>query len=235
MFKIALGAGHGLNTAGKRCMKALDPEETREWWLNDRICDYVENYLRDYEGYQLLRLDDSDDGKNDIALESRVKAANSWGADVYISVHHNAGANGTNAGGICAFSYPGSKTGSDWRDAVYDTLIAKTGLKGDRAQPKLTANFYVLKHTIMPAVLLELGFMDSRRDVPVILTDSFAKNCAKAIVEVIVKRGGLKKKSKPDDSVIYRVQLGAFTKKENAEKLLEQLKEKGYSAYVVRV
>jgi hypothetical protein len=30
MFKIALNAGHGLYTAGKRCLKALDPKETIE-------------------------------------------------------------------------------------------------------------------------------------------------------------------------------------------------------------
>ena len=39
MFKIALNAGHYLNTAGKRCLKKLDKNETREWVLNNRICD----------------------------------------------------------------------------------------------------------------------------------------------------------------------------------------------------
>ena len=51
MFKIALDAGHGLYTAGKRCLKAIDPNETREWWLNDRICDKVEKKLASYDGY----------------------------------------------------------------------------------------------------------------------------------------------------------------------------------------
>ena len=50
MFKIALGAGHGINAAGKRCLKSLDPNETREWWLNDRVCDYIEEELKAYEG-----------------------------------------------------------------------------------------------------------------------------------------------------------------------------------------
>ena len=44
----------------------------------------------------------------------------------------------------------------------------------------------------MPAVLLELGFMDSRTDVPVILTEEFADRCAGAIVKVLVQRGGLR-------------------------------------------
>lgn len=235
MFKIALGAGHGINTAGKRCLKSLDPNETREWWLNDRICDYVESYLKDYEGYSLLRLDDSDDGEENPALADRVSRANAWGADFYLSVHHNAGVKGGSGGGIVAFAHPkASKASVEWRDALYDALIARTGLKGNRANPKATSDLYVLRKTIMPAVLLELGFMDSKTDVPVILTDKYAQNCAKAIVEIIVKRGGLTKKVTPDTGAKYKVQLGAFGKKANAEKLAAELEAKGYKVYVTK-
>jgi len=236
MFKIALGAGHGLNTAGKRCLKTLDKNETREWWLNDRICDYVESYLKDYTGYELLRLDDSDDGKDDVALATRTNKANNWGADFYLSIHHNAGANGTAAGGIEAYSYTSASAASvAWRDALYDELIAQTGLKGNRAKPKATANFYVLKHTKMPAVLLELGYMDSKTDVPIVLTNDYAQKCAKAIVKVLVKRGGLTKKAaEPETDILYKVQVGAFSQKENAEKLKAELASKGYPVYMVR-
>ena len=232
MFKIALGAGHGLNTPGKRCMKELDPKETREWWLNDRICDYVEAFLKDYEGYELLRLDDSDDGKENIELAVRVNKANTWGADFYLSVHHNAGVNGGSGGGIVAYSYPraGEETVA-WRDALYEALIAHTGLKGNRVAPKTTANLYVLRKTTMPAVLLELGFMDSKTDVPVILTDEYAQACARAIVEVLAERGKLTPK-KP--RVLYKVQVGAFSKKENAEKLLAELRAKGYNPSIIK-
>lgn len=195
MFKIAMGAGHGKHTEGKRCLKAIDPNETREWVLNDRICDYVEEYLSEYEGYSLLRLDDSDDGEENPSLEARVSAANKWGADVYLSVHHNAGINGGSGGGIMAFTCPGASSASRaWRDALYDALIAHTGLKGNRSNPKAEGSYYVLQKTSMPAVLLELGFMDSTTDVPVILTQKYAQQCAQAIVEVIVARGKLTRK-----------------------------------------
>lgn len=194
MFRLALGAGHGLTTPGKRCMKSLDPKETREWFLNDRICDYVQQELTAYQGISILRLDDSDDGADDVALESRVKAANQWGADFYLSVHHNAGASGGTAGGIVAFSLANTGEGSKWRDALYTALIKHTGLRGNRANPKATGNYYVLRKTHAPAVLLELGFMDSRKDVPIILTDDYARKCAKAIAEVIAQRAGLQRK-----------------------------------------
>lgn len=232
-FKIALGAGHGASTPGKRCDKALDPNETAEWWLNDRIADMVESQLKDYTGYSLLRLDDSDDGKEDVALKTRVNKANAWGADFYLSIHHNAGANLTNAGGIVAFSCPGSTKGAAWRDAFYNELIAATGLKGNRYDGTLTANFYVIKYTDAPAVLLELGFMDSKIDVPIILSKSFAQKCATAITKVLVERGGLKKKASTTGT-LYKVQLGAFSVEANAKKLEAELESRGYEAFIVR-
>lgn len=233
MFKIALGAGHGVGTAGKRCMKALDPKETREWWLNDRICDLVEGYLKDYEGYSLLRLDDSDDGREDVPLSTRTEKANDWAADFYLSVHHNAGVKGGSGGGIVAYTHPKSSQESvKWRDALYDALIAETGLKGNRANPKSTSDLFVLRRSHMPAVLLELGFMDSKTDVPIILTDDYAKKCAKAIVKVLAERGKLKRKA--TGTTRYKVQLGSFGQKGNAEKLAEELKEKGYQVYITK-
>lgn len=234
MFKITLGAGHYIKTPGKRCMKALDPDETPEWWLNDRVCDYVEDYLKDYEGYSLLRLDDSDDGQEDVTLAERVKSANAWGADFYLSIHHNAGVNGGKGGGIVAITHPqSSKASVEWRNEFYDALIKRTGLKGNRSEPKTTMDLYVLRKTTMPAVLLELGFMDSATDVPVILTDDHARKCAQAIVDVIVRRGKLTRKV--ETTAIYKVQVGAFSKRENAEKMKEQLTAKGFPAYITRV
>lgn len=233
MFKIALSAGHGMHTPGKRCLKALDPKETREWWLNDRICDRVEQLLQAYEGYELLRLDDSDDGEENIALAARVGAANKWDADLYLSVHHNAGINGGSGGGIIAYSYPGAgKETTAWRDAFYDALIARTGLKGNRSQGKAEGNYYVLRQTTMPAVLLELGFLDSRTDVPIVLSAEYAEGCAQAIVSVLVKRGKLTRKAEAEPSDLYKVQVGAFAREENAKKLVEELQSKGYNPFI---
>ena len=85
----------------------------------------------------------------------------------------------------------------------------------------------------MPAVLLELGFMDSATDSKIILTEKYADSCAEAIVEVFVKRLGLNKKPVVVEAKKhYRVQVGYFSKKENAEKLAAELKAKGYSAII---
>lgn len=230
MFKIALTAGHYLGTAGKRCLKSLDPKETREWTLNDRIADKVEKRLKEYDGYSLIRTDDTT-GKKDVSLTARTNAANNFGADIYISIHHNAGINGGNGGGIVAYTYTkvDAKT-VEWQKALYNALIAKTGLKGNRSNPLAKANLHECRETKMPAVLLELGFMDSKADVPVILTENYADKCAAAIVEVIAAKGGLTKKQ---SGKTYRVQVGAYSNKANAENMQKKLKAAGFDAIIV--
>ena len=230
MFKIALTAGHYRYTSGKRCLKKLDKNETREWVLNDRICDKIEKNLSAYEGYSLLRTDDTS-GEKAIEVEDRVKAANNFGVDIYISIHHNAGIYGGKGGGIVAYTCKNCQSASSqWQKDLYNALIKHTGLKGNRATPLAQSNLYEVKKTKMPAVLLELGFMDSATDVPVILSEDYADKCAAAITEVIVKKGGLKKKE--EKKILYRVQVGAFYVKENAEALSAELKKKGYKPLI---
>ena len=194
MYKIALNAGHGLNTAGKRCLASLDPNETREWQLNSRICNKIEDKLKAYDGYELIRLDDTT-GKTDIALKTRTNKANEFGADFYLSIHHNAGVNGGNGGGIIAIVYNKvDNTTLNYQKALYDSLIKHTGLKGNRSQPLQKQDLHEVRESKMPAVLLECGFMDSAYDVPIILTDKFADQVATACVEVLVSKGGLTEK-----------------------------------------
>lgn len=194
MFKLVLSAGHGKNTAGKRCLKKLDKNQTREWTLNNRICDKIETKLKAYDGYKLLRVDDTT-GKNDIALKNRTKSANNWGADFYLAVHHNAGVNGGSGGGIVAIVYtkPSAKS-LEWQKALYNAVIKHTGLKGNRTVPTPKSNLHEVREPKMASVLLECGFMDSKTDVPIILTDKFADQVAEGCVEVIVKKAKLEKK-----------------------------------------
>lgn len=236
-FKIALNAGHGLKTAGKRCLKSLDPNETREWWLNDRICDKIETKLKNYTGYSLLRLDDTT-GATDVSLGARTRKANEFGADFYLSIHHNAGVAGGSGGGAMAIVYTKASSASKaWRKDLYDSIIKHTGLKGNRSNPIPTQNLHECRESNMPCVLIECGFMDSSTDVPIILTDKFADQVATACVEVLVKRGGLVKKSATEtvkDGTIYRVQVGAYSKKANAEATQKKLKDLGFEAIIVK-
>lgn len=228
MFKLAISAGHYLNTPGKRCLKSLDPNETREWWLNNRVADKLEKILADYESIEILRVDDTT-GKKDVTLKTRTDKANAWGADFYVAIHFNAGVNGGKGGGIVVFVYTNPQAASvEWQKALYDSMIKHGGLKGNRATPLARKNLHEVRETRMAACLCELGFMDSATDVPVILTEDYADKMAEAIAEVVIEKSGAKKKAR----TLYRVQVGAFGKKENAEAMLKKLEAAGFDGYI---
>ncbi len=190
-MKVALSAGHGLYTAGKRCLKELDINETREWVLNNRICEKIISILKGYSNLQILRLDDPT-GKVDVPLKERTKIANEWGADFYLAIHHNAGINGGDGGGIETFIYTkASEESGAWQRDLYNSLIEYTNLSGNRSNPIQKRNLHEVRESNMPAVLIECGFMDSATDVPIILSDSFAQNVANACARVIIARGNL--------------------------------------------
>lgn len=235
MFKLALNAGHGIGTAGKRCMKSLDANETREWWLNDRIADGIEKILGEYDGIEILRTDDTT-GAKDISVTTRLTNANNWGADFYLSLHHNAGVNGGTGGGIVAFVYTTPLAESiEWQNELYAAAVEATGLKGNRATPKPKKNLAELRLAKVPAVLMECGFMDSATDVPIILTDVYAEAMARSFADVIIKRAKLEKKAAVTETTVttlYRVQVGSYSKKKYAENMLTKLKEKGFDGYI---
>lgn len=180
---IALDAGHGLKTVGKRCMKSIDPGQTREWRLNDRIADQVQALLAGYD-CTVIRVDDTT-GAKDIPRSARVKAANSVKADIYISIHHNAGIKGGTGGGTVVFYYSSAAARPLQAQRLYNAVTARTGLFGNRSSKVIKNGFYVIKHTTMPALLIENGFMDSKVDTPIILTPAHATRTAQGIVDFL--------------------------------------------------
>ena len=109
-------------------------------------------------------------------------------------------------------------------------MIAAGDLRGDRASPKQEKAYDALKLTKAPAVLVEYGFMDSKTDVPVILTEEYAKAVGYATMDAIAAVAGLQKNPQ-----LYRVQVGAFSDRKNAENLLESMENMGFTGLIVEV
>ena len=192
---IAIDAGHGMKTAGKRCLKALDPNQTREWWLNDRIADKLQEMLSAYD-CRVIRVDDTT-GAKDISLSERVKTANAAKADVYISIHHNAGRNGRTGGGTVVYFCSSKAERLGQAQRLYNAVVARTGLRGNRSVKVKKHGYYVIKKTKMPAFLVENGFMDSADDVPVILSAKHAQKTAQGIMDFLVAEFSLREIQAP--------------------------------------
>ena len=194
MLRLALGAGHYLGTPGKGCLKSIDPNKTKEWVLNDRICDYVEGLLAFYDGVEICRMDDTT-GQHDVPLENRKAMSSEFGADIYISVHHNAGINGGAGGGTMVFHY-NTAINKAQAQRIYDAIVNRTGLRGNRSTPVANGNhLYECYAPTMASYIIENGFMDSTTDTPIILTDEHARKTAQGIVDFLVAEYNLVKKA----------------------------------------
>lgn len=197
--KLVLDAGHYLETPGKRT-----PDGVREWTLNNKVCKYIGEYLKDYN-VKIYRVDDTT-GKKATDLAERVKATNKINPDIFVSIHHNA-YNGkwNNVTGTEVYSHTyGSAEDKKIAKLLAPKIAKETGLRNRGAKVK-ALGVLTCKATI-PAVLCEGGFMDSKIDNPVITSEDGQRAYAKAVADGIIEYLKLEKK-----------QPSAETKTENIE------------------
>lgn len=191
-FLLAVDAGHGKYVGGNRCIRSLDPSQTAEWVLADRVARAIIERTQIYEGFETIRVDDPT-GAEDVGMTQRCAKANRSGADFYISLHFDAGIGGGSGGGITAYCIATGGQAEQYRDAIYRSVIQAGGIRGDRSTPLQMANFFVLRETDAPAVLIECGFMDSKTDVPIILNPDYERKIGIAIADCIAQKNGLKR------------------------------------------
>ena len=113
---------------------------------------------------------------NSSSLAARTTDANSWGANVFISLHANASASGQEA-----FVYSTSSPAYPLAQNILTRLNLSTGLRnrGVAVRP----NLYVLRRTAMPATLVELGFITNSTDANLMANrpDLFAEGVADGV------------------------------------------------------
>jgi N-acetylmuramoyl-L-alanine amidase len=183
VFKVVIDAGHGPNTPGKRT-----PDGTmREYEFNSVVARYVREMLSHYRGVSTLF---THEDARDVPLKERTDKANAWKADILVSIHANASGNAwSDAKGIETCVYTTKPLDSiKLANHIQDALISETKRpnRGVKA-----ADFHVLRETRMAAVLVECGFMTSHEESTLLKTDTYRRQCAKAIVDGIAKCYGL--------------------------------------------
>ena len=221
---VALDAGHGLKTAGKQT-----PDGIKEWTLNDKVRDKVVVLLKDYDVNFIFP--DGNEGNTDENLTSRRTMYVNKKVDAAVSIHHNA-FTGTwgNATGVEVWMDK-NHTAADKKlaEAIYTRLVKNTGLKGRGIQK---ANWTVINQNSVPAVLTEGGFMDSKKDYPIITSAAGQTAYAKAIAEGLIEFLGLTKKE-VSTKTYYRVQTGAFRNKDYARNLFNRVTAAGFKPCLV--
>ena len=172
-----------------------------------------------------------DDGENQSDVLSKiVKKCNATNAELNVSIHFNAGANDNGGNGKTTgtevFFYSKESRAFPYADRVCKS-IASLGFKNRGV--KVNTSLYVLRKTTA-SILIECCFADDKDDVA--LYDY--KKMAKAIVEGILNKAIETKEEKTSNKTIYRVQVGAYSKKENAIAMQKKLKDAGFDAFITK-
>jgi N-acetylmuramoyl-L-alanine amidase len=232
MAKLTLDFGHGGIDSGAVANGRKEKDMNLEVGLK------LMSKLKKYPTIQVNAIRTTD---KTVELSDRPAIANKWGADLYLSIHHNAG-KGIGYDAIYSIIGGASKTFATDIAAQYDAtgqkrhgLYSKKGSDGH--------DYYcVIRETKMAAVISEFCFVDSN-DIKNYNADKEATALEKAICvyyKIAYKPDTVsapKPAPKPTTpaGTLYTVQTGAFGNKDNAEKLAAELEKKGYDILSIYV
>ena len=164
------------------------------------------------------------------SLSAVAEAANAWNADLFTSNHFNAG--GGDGYEALVHNEDRIPLGKVFEKHV---LAAGQNSRGVKLRPNLA----VLRLTNMPAVLNEGAFVDNKKDIEDWNDDAELKKLGIAYAEACAEWLKLEKKAAPtpveaEKKYIYRVQVGAYSKKDGAERMLKQLQNAGFGGIIVK-
>ncbi|WP_051350724.1 N-acetylmuramoyl-L-alanine amidase [Caloramator sp. ALD01] len=211
-MKICIDAGHGGKDAG-----AVGKYKEKD--LNLKVALKLGELLKN-SGQDVIFTRATDVF---VELSDRAKTSNNAGADLFVSIHQN-GAENKTARGVETFSNVGSTKGKVLAQNVQNELI-KLQYTTNRGVKE--AEFYVIKYTKCPAILVECGFVTNEQDAEFV-----AKNIdkiASAIAKGIGKYLGFEvvERKVPDWPIMKMGHIGEYVKQ-----LQTRLNELGYNLAV---
>ena len=178
-------------------------------------------------------------------LTKIVNKCNANKVDLDVSIHFNCGANdkqGNNKStGVEVWLYGANSKAKTYAESVCKS-ISELGFKNRGV--KYSTSLYFLRKTVNPAMLIECCFVDDKDDVERYDYQSMAKAIVKGLIGFVVEDmddeidDGAKEEGSEtptgDRKALYRVQVGAYSVKDNADNLKEKLKKAGFDAVVVK-
>ena len=169
MKKICINGGH---FTGKD-PGAVGKSGLCESDVTYRIMELVSYYLQQVD-YDTLMVYENE-------LSDIVYASNEYGADLFISIHCNAAEN-TSAKGTETFCISMDSPGGKLASLVQDQIVSNLGTVNRGVKNE---NFYVLRHTDCPAILIETAFISNEEDEAMLLNENKLDEFASAIARGI--------------------------------------------------
>lgn len=225
-MKICIDAGH-YGQYNKSPVNGNYYESEMNWKLSG----YLKNAL---EAYGVTVITTRADKDKDLPVYERGRLAE--GCDLFLSIHSNACDTESVDYPLACCSINGKADGIGQKLAETVAQIMDTTQKGRILKRKGdNGDWYgVLRGAASvgaDGVLLEHSFHTNKRAVQWLMNDSNLRRIAEAEAETIAEHYGLKKSTAEK---FYRVQIGAFRERENAEAMLESLKKAGFKEAFIK-
>ena len=187
MTKIYLRAGHGGRFPGTSGHGLVEKDLT----LEDTLA-----LFEILSGYEVdLKL--ARDKDVTMRIAESVAEANEWGADLYYSKHHN-GFRLASARGFDTHIHPRAQERTREIQRVIHPIIARVWTDaGSRDRGFKTNDFYELRETRMPAIIIENGFLTNPDDAALLKNTAFRRRLVEAEARALVGFFNLKKKPVP--------------------------------------
>jgi N-acetylmuramoyl-L-alanine amidase len=119
--------------------------------------------------------------KKQIDLNHRIDMANEVKADIFVSLHVNATATGQNSGAETFYHFK-SEAGKNLAALIQQELIKIPGMNRRIAKP---GDFYVIKNSSMPAVIVEVGYLTSPKEQHKLQQSWYQEQLSRAIAKGI--------------------------------------------------
>ncbi|MCL6471226.1 MAG: N-acetylmuramoyl-L-alanine amidase [Firmicutes bacterium] len=188
---ICIDPGHGGADSGAVTKDANGNIVLREKDVNLDVALRLRDLLKS-AGHEVIMTRTTDDSvvhpfEQKADLYERAAIANRAHANIYVSIHHNASTLPA-ADGTEVYSYPGSPTGAMLASAIQSELM-KSLWSDDPSKNRgtNTANFAVLRETVMTAALSEAAFMSNPGEAALLATEPFRQQEAQGIFNGITK------------------------------------------------
>lgn len=170
-------------------------------------------------------------------MYARVRESNAFGADMHVAIHTNATANHKTTGGTQILLYDLKGERKKAGQAVFNRLSPLTpGKSAERLIAK--PGFYECRYADGLTVYVEAEFHDTKTGSDFIIknTTAIGEAIAKGICDYygVSTVEPVKKEEKPNETTIYTVQTGAFSKYENAKKLVADMEKAGFKGIIVK-
>lgn len=178
---IALDAGHGGSDTG-----AIGPTGVTEKGVTLRVAKALQKLLQ-AEGATVLMTRSTDTevspkkaNASDVEeLQARCDVGNDGNADIFISMHMDSFTNSTPSGTTGYYYTKGSKASQRLAQYVSEGVVTAlgTGNRGNKS-----CNFYVVKHTDMPATLVEMAFISNDKEEKLMNSEAGINRAAEGIL-----------------------------------------------------